>query len=53
MTMQQNPQEHRNTVGTERKTWRKPTVVVHGDLLTLTRLKDPGGTDSGLGTPAS
>ena len=36
-----------------RKAWRKPVLVVHGDLLTLTRAKDPGGTDSGLGTPTS
>lgn len=37
----------------ERKTWRKPVLVVHGDLMALTRAKNPGGTDSGLGTPQS
>lgn len=36
-----------------RKPWRKPVVVVHGDLMALTRAKNPGGTDSGLGTPQS
>jgi hypothetical protein len=35
-----------------RKTWRKPVLVEHGDLVTLTRGKTPGGTDSGLGTPS-
>ena len=36
-----------------RKPWRKPVLVVHGDLMALTRAKNPGGTDSGLGTPQS
>ena len=32
-----------------RKTWKKPVLKVHGELAALTRAKQPGGTDSGLG----
>lgn len=46
-------QKQQRPNSTERKAWRKPVLVVHGDLLALTRAKDPGGTDSGLGTPQS
>ena len=41
------------TPSAPRKTWTKPAVRVHGDLAELTRAKDLGGTDSGLGTPQS
>ena len=33
--------------------WKKPVLVVHGDLATLTRAKNPNGVDSGLGTEVS
>lgn len=48
MNEQQKKQRSEN-----RKPWRKPVLVVHGDLMALTRAKNPGGTDSGLGTPQS
>ncbi len=38
---------------TQKRVWRKPIVRVHGDLTTLTRAKEAGGQDSGLGTQVS